>query len=78
MLDPMPARAGRRGFAEHPLVELEDLAIAGIANGVNTQLESGFHEIGDQRLVEAILPAADPSVPRPVGVVGEKAGASAA
>src|SRR5262249_27457975 len=72
VLDAVPQRARLRFLAFDPLEEVERLAVARIAERVDRHLEAGFHEVGHELLVEAILAAAHAAMAGAVRVVLEE------
>src|SRR5262245_39951849 len=72
VLDPWPRVAHPGLLTLHGLDEVQRLAVPGVPDRVDRNLEAGLHEIRDQRSVEAVLSAADAAMSRTVGVVLEE------
>ncbi len=72
MFDSMSIAGRRRVFLEYALEYVQRLPVSGIADRVNTDLESGFHCRRIQFLVEAVLIATDAAMARHIGVVVEQ------
>jgi len=64
-----------RAYEPHPLDafhQIERLAIGPVADGMDHDLEAGFHHVGHAPAIEAVLRATDAMLARPVAVVVRK------